>query len=143
MSVKKSVTDLHVKSVKHANGKARLVSKESRTMEITQTWKRYDASVHPKGETLSDSVRVFRVKVVTTFLQVGVPLSKVYCFRDLLEERGFSQSDRSNLSQLIPFIHQEEVSRVKQEISGKKVSPVYDGTTHVAEALVIMLRFFY
>lgn len=33
------------------------------------------------------------------------------------------------------------MDRVKKETSGKKVSLVYDGTTHVAEALVIILRF--
>ena len=48
---------------------------------------------------------------------------------------------RSNLSDLIPFINQEEVNRVKEEISGKQVALIFDGTTHVAEALVIVLRY--
>ena len=108
-------------------------------MEITEALKNYDASVHPKGETLPDSVRVFRVRVVTSFLKAGIPLSKVDSFRDLLEEGGYS--DRSNVTELIPFINGEEVNRVKEEVSGKQVALIYDGTSHAAEALVIMLRY--
>ena len=59
----------------------------------------------------------------------------------MLEEGGYSLSNRSNLSELIPFINQEEVNRVKEEISGKQVALIYDGTTHIAEALVINLRY--
>lgn len=68
--------------------------------------------------------------------------------RDLLEEGGYSLSDRSNLTKLIPFINQEEVNRVKEDIAGNQVALIYDGvaliydgTTHVAEALVIILRY--
>ena len=44
--------------------------------------KDYDKEVHPSG----DSVRVYRVKVVISFLKAGVPLDKIDCFRDILEE---------------------------------------------------------
>ena len=61
---------------------------------------------------------MYRVKVVTvtTMLKAGVPLSKVNLFRDLLEEHGYTLTSSTNLRQLIPFIHQEELSRIKQEI---------------------------
>lgn len=81
------------------------------------------------------------MKVVTSFLKAGVPICKIDCFRDLLEEGGFFLSDRSNFSQLIPFIHQEEMNQVMKEIHGKHLSVIVDATTHVAEALVIVLRF--
>ena len=77
LSLKKSVIDNHIKSVKHTNSKLKVVAKESRTMEITKALKNYDASVHPKRETLPDCVRVFRVRVVTSFLKAGVPISKI------------------------------------------------------------------
>ena len=38
--------------------------------------------VHPVGEGLPDSIRVYRVKVVTAMLKAGVPLSKIDIFRD-------------------------------------------------------------
>ena len=83
------------------------------------------------GETLPDSTRVYRVKVVTAMLKAGVPLSKIDSFRDLLEEHGYSLSSSTHLRQLMPFILQEEIALIKQEINGKHLSIVFDGMTHV------------
>ena len=44
---------------------------------------------HPGGETLPTEQRVYRVKVVKSFLIAGVPLSKIECFRDFLEEHAY------------------------------------------------------
>ena len=41
--------------------------------------------------------------------------------------------------ELIPFIHHQEVTKVKNDIKGKCVSVIFDGTTHVCEAMVIVL----
>ena len=46
-------------------------------------------------------MRVFRIKVVKSFLKAGVPLAKVDCFREVFEESAFRLSHSSNLSQLI------------------------------------------
>ena len=67
----------------------------------------------PIGETLSEEVRVYRLKVVTSFLKAGVPLSNIDFFRDLLEENAFQLSQAYILSQLVPFIHQQEQISVK------------------------------
>ena len=96
--------------------------------------RKYDKDEHPIGETLSEEVRFYRIKVVTSFLKAGVPLSKIDCFHDLLEENAFQISQAFYLSQLVPFIHQ-------QEIDQKEISIIFDGTTHVCEALVILVRF--
>ena len=98
LSVKKSVLIHHVKSVKHATGKERLASKQARERNITDMLRKYDKDEHPIGETLSEEVRVYRIKVVTSFLKAGVLLSKIDCFRDLLEENAFRLSQASNLS---------------------------------------------
>ena len=50
---------------------------------------------------------------MTAMLKAGVPLSKVDLFRDLLEEHGYALTSSTNLRQLIPFIHLEELSRIK------------------------------
>lgn len=71
----------------------------------------------------------------------GIPLSKVDYFRTLLEERGFRLSDSSNLYQLIPFLHEEEKAAIKKEIGERELSIIFDGTTYVCEALVIVVRF--
>ena len=102
---------------------------------------KYDKDKHPIGKTLSEEVRVYRIQVVTSFLKARVPLSKIDCFRDLLEENAFRLSQGSNLNQLIPFIHQQEQISVKNQINQQEISIIFDGTTHVCEALVILVHF--
>ena len=76
--------------------------------------------------------------MVTAMLKAGVALGKIDSFRDLLEENGFALTSSTNLRQLVPFILQEELSQLKQEVCNKHVS---DGTTHVCEAMVVVLRY--
>ena len=99
----------------------------------------YDSRTRLVGDGLPYSTRVYRVKVVTAMLKARVPLSKVDLFRDLLEEHGYALTSSTNLRQLIPFIHQEELSRIKQEILNQPLSIVFDGGTHVCEAFVVVL----
>ena len=54
--------------------------------------------MHPSGETLPDSIRVYRVKVLTTFLKAGVPINKIDDFRDLLEENAVRLAGRRPMS---------------------------------------------
>ena len=74
-------------------------------------------------------------------LKAGVPLNKLDKFRDLLEENALSLTTSSSLRQLLPLILQSETQKLKQEIEGKHVSVLFDGTTHICEALVVVLRF--
>ena len=101
----------------------------------------YEQEVHPVGESLPEAHKLWRVKVVTTFLKAGVPLGKVDKFRGLLEEHAYSLSDRRGMSDLIPFIQCEEQQQIKAELQGKNVSVIFDGTTCLGEALLIVLRF--
>ena len=101
----------------------------------------YDSRTRLVGDGLPDSTRVHRVKIVTAMLKAGIPLSKVDLFRDLLEEHGYALMSSTNLRQLIPFIHQEELSRIKQEILNQPLSIIFEGTTHVCEAFVVVLHY--
>lgn len=65
-----------MKSAKHAAGKDRLASKQAREKHISDMLKEYDQEVDPAGENLPNAVRVYRVMVVETFLEAGVPLEK-------------------------------------------------------------------
>ena len=76
-----------------------------------------------------------------TFLQAGVPLSKLDGFKEILEENGYQLCTRRYLFDLIPFIQNEEVAQVKREINGKFLGVVFDGTMHTSEALAIVIRF--
>ena len=54
-----------------------------------------------------------------TFLQAGVPLGKLDVFRELLEENSYQLCHRRHLFDLIPFILNEEITQIKNEIKGK------------------------
>ena len=45
------------------------------------------------------------------------------------------------MSDLIPFILQQEQQKIQNEISGRDVSVIFDGITRQGEALVIVLWF--
>ena len=82
---------------------------------------------------------MYQVKVVTAMLKARVHLNKVNLFRDLLEQHGYALTSSTNLRQLTPFIDQEELSRIKQEILNQPMSIIFHGTTHVCEAFVVVL----
>jgi len=94
----------HFRSEKHSLGKRKLDEKDVKEKDIAVAPQKHDELLHPTGETLPESMLVFRVKVVTSFLKAGVPLSKIECFRPLLEEVGVRLTDRCHLADLIPFI---------------------------------------
>ena len=93
---------------------------------------------HLVGETLPMEQRVYKLKVVKTFLREAVPISKVDAFRD-----SFRLTDRRHMCDLIPFIITQEKADIKAEIVGKlkPVSVVFDGTTRLGEAMAIVIRF--
>jgi hypothetical protein len=130
-----------MKSMKHIEGKKKLEANVARERSIAEALRVHNENNHLRGETLPDSQQVYRVKVVTCFLKAAVPLHKLDCFRELLEEHAYRLSDRRHLSDLIPFIRSEEESKIRQEIRGKPVSVIFDGTTRLGEALAIVLRF--
>ena len=103
-------------SSKHTAGKEKLAKKEKRDMDIVEALQKYDTNTHPSGETLPDGVRVYRVKVLSTFLKAGVPINKIDEFRDLLEEYAFRLAGRKPMSDLIPFILGEEKSKSRQSL---------------------------
>ena len=127
LSTKTSVLKYHIQSRKHQEGKKKRKAKEIREKDIAQCLKAHDMESHPKGETLSMQQRVHRVKVVTAFLQAGVPLNKLDHFRDILLESAYSLTDRRHMSDLVPIIFEEERGKIKQEIRGQDVSIIFDG----------------
>ena len=94
-----------------------------------------------RGETLPEDHRVYRIKALMAFLCAGVPLNKIEHFRPLLEEHAYSLGVRRAMSDLIPFVLQNEKAQLKKEIEGREVSVIFDGTTHVGEAMAVLWRF--
>ena len=139
--MKSSIINNHIKSIKHGSGKKVLELKKTKDADIVQALRSYEASENPRGATLPDAQRLYRVKVLRTFLTAGVPLNKVPVFREILEENGYRLTDRRYLSDLIPFILGQEKDELKCILKGRPISVIFDGTTRVGEVFVIVVRY--
>ena len=140
LSLNLSIVKNHVDSAKHSRHKQKLKETNSREQDIAHAFRVYEQEVHPVGESLPEVHKLWWIKVFT-FLKAGVPLVNIDQHRGLLEEHAYSLSDRRRMSDLIPFIQSEELQEIKAELQGKKVSIIFDGTTRLGEALVVILRF--
>ena len=141
LSTKKSILQNHCKSKKHAQGKEKLVKSKKRDVTITEVLKADNASCRLQTSTLPLEVRAFRVQVVEDFLKARVPLYKIDKLRNLLERGGNSLTDSSHLSQHIPLILKQETERLKEEIATRDLGLIFDGSTRLGEAIVIIVRF--
>lgn len=141
LSLKLSVVKLHIRSSKHRAGKEALAKKEARERDIARALVLYDRQEHPSGHTLPEPQRVFRVKVVSTFLKAGVPLNKLHHFRELLEQHAYKLADPRGMYDLLPVVLSEEQTRIKAEIKDKNIAIIFDGTTRLGEAFAIIVRF--
>ena len=135
LSLISSVIHNHIKSAKHLAGKKRLSTTEKTEHDIAEALKASDQETHPVGETLPQDQRIYCVKFVTAFLRDAIPLNKLDSLQDLLEENGFRLSDRRHTSDIVPFIFSQEQARIKEEINGKDLSVIFDGTTRLGEAM--------
>ena len=87
------------------------------------------------------NTQVFCVKVLTAFLKGGIVINKINCFKSILEESAYKLTDQSNMAQIIPVVRQEEIRKIWEELTGREISIVFDGTTRIGEALVLIVRF--
>ena len=76
VSEKSSIIKRHIESAKHKSGKGSLSQKKERDITIIDAMKKYDQEVNPKGEMLIDNQRVFRVRVLKTFLKAKFRLTR-------------------------------------------------------------------
>ena len=84
---------------------------------------------------------MYRVRVLMTILQSDVVLAKIKCFGDLLEENALALTSVSNLRQLLRFVLTQEIARIKEAISGRPISIMFDGMTHVCKAMLMVVRY--
>ena len=143
LCVKRSVVSNHVKSSKHDEGKKKLKTKQAREADLALALEKHDSETHRKGETLPESQKVYRAKVVIALMEAGIPLSKLDCpgVRELLEENSFRLTDSRHMMDMIPFILQKQRTQVRDEIQEKDISIIFDGTTRLGEVLVVVDRF--
>lgn len=139
LSVKKSTLSSHLKSTKHVESRAKLKSEQPQQVDIITALRECDESKWlPSGDVGSlDDQKVYQLKVLTAFLNAGVPISKVKYFRDFLEESALQLTEQMYLSDLLPYIIKKEIVRIKEEINGRYLSIVFD----TSEALAVVIRY--
>ena len=82
---------------------------------------------------------------MTAFLKSGIPLQKIDGLREVLEAGGYRLTDARGMRDLVPFVHARktnEGNKIKEELSEKSVSAIFDGTTRLGEAFAIVLLFY-
>lgn len=142
IALKKSTIKTHITcGNKHQQAKKRLESKRAKERDLTELLKAYDKEAQPAGVQISMDERIYRAKVVEQFLKAGIPLKKIDSLRELLEENAFRLAHSSHLSDYIPPLHSREKQNIRQEIEGKYVSLIFDGTSRLGEALAMVIRF--
>jgi len=80
---------------------------------ITVSLKKYNSSGRHEGDTICDANSVYRIKVLTSYIKAGVPISKLKYFRDILEENSMRLTNPSHILQLVPFVLEQEKSLIK------------------------------
>ena len=80
----------HKASNKHVAGKEALANRESCERDIAKAMQLYDKQEQPSGQTLPEAQRVYRIKVVTTFLRAMV--ETVECV--LSESKRYSRNSK-------------------------------------------------
>lgn len=74
-------------------------------------------------------------------MRAGIPIGKLDILKDILEEKALRLADTRHMLDLIPFILDEEQAMIREEIKGKFVSVIFDGTSRLGEVLAVVLRY--
>ena len=140
LSLKLSSIKYHIDSNKHKQSKEREAKRKVSDKTLADHLQVYERETNPRGETLSESHKLYRIKVVTAFLKSGIPLQKIDGLREVLEAGGYRLTDARGMRDLVPFVHTNEGNKIKEELSEKSVSAIFDGT-RLGEAFAIVLCF--
>ena len=89
---------------------------------------------------VSSEDKLYRYRVVEAMLHAGIPISKVDDLRALLERCNNSLTGHEHLKVFIPKIETREHEKLMSELKGQLVTIIFDGTTRLGEALVILAR---
>ena len=119
ISVRNLVLSRNIQSAKHVKAKKAILDSKKKDQSILDLIKRNDQAKHPKGETLSLDMRLYRFELVECFLAAGIPLSKIDCLRSFLEKYGHRLTSDSHLRELVPSVVTKEKDAEIRTISGE------------------------
>ena len=122
LSLKLSSIKYHIDSNKHKQSKEREAKRKVSDKTLADHLQVYERETNPRGETLSESHKLYRIKVVTAFLKSGIPLQKIDGLREVLEAGGYRLTNARGMRDLVPFVRTNEGNKIKEELSEKYVS---------------------
>eukprot|EP00611_Tribonema_gayanum_P022155 TRINITY_DN4396_c0_g1_i1.p1 TRINITY_DN4396_c0_g1~~TRINITY_DN4396_c0_g1_i1.p1 ORF type:complete len:421 (+),score=100.00 TRINITY_DN4396_c0_g1_i1:497-1759(+) len=138
---KTSVTR-HINTAKHVNAAEKAAKQTVDEQARARVLSEYFAQSNAKGASLTDAQQLFRVEILRAQLISAIPLAKLdEPMRGVLERGGHSLTSATHMAQLLPFVLQEEMALIKEEIARSQLSVTFDGTTRGAEVLAVVLRF--
>jgi hypothetical protein len=96
-----------------------------------------------RGLNIEQSIHMFRLQTVKSFLQAGRPLSQIDDQREYLEE--FAKLPLTHSSQLkvyVQIIRDLEIADIRELLKKcRHVLAIYDGTTRVDNVFCVVFRF--
>lgn len=137
----KETIKTHVVSERHKGRYERWMKKhdgDSKILKFLHEYFRNNPS--EKNSTIGEETQIHRWRVVETCLHAGIALHQVDNLRHILEKGGYSLPASSHLGQYIPKIEQFEFDRITEEVAGRKVCLIYDGTTRLGEVTAVLAR---
>ena len=124
LSTKRSIIANHITSAKHKHSKLKLDRSESREKDIAEALAKYDKQEHPACLPNKSSCCLSKGR---SAIGQDSRYPRGTCLPTFRQERN--------------EFHLEEIEQIRREISGTPVSIIFDGTSRLGEALVIVLRF--
>lgn len=135
IATKSSTVDNHIASNKHLEG----LEKMRASME---GYSQLEDALGEEDTKVPVEVRAFRFRVVRSWLEGAIPLSRLSGgVRNILEEGGRRLGERSTLSRLIPGVRDQELESIKAAIAAGPIAVVHDATLNTTEAFGVVFRF--
>ena len=150
ISLTRCIVHRHLLTNGHIKGKAQFAKEEERQQLVKQSFLANQERLHAEKrlagtgmtEAVSTDVSLRRSEVVRSMLLAGLPLAKVDVLRPLLENGGaLHLTYSSRVAQYIPFILEEKTYLKAELTEAPFLSVVFDGSTHLGEALAILFRY--
>ncbi|KAG5178046.1 hypothetical protein JKP88DRAFT_350435 [Tribonema minus] len=134
----KTSVDRHIAITKHISAAEKDAAKVALGKTRSRLLSEYFAETNAKGASLTDAQQLFRVDTLRMLLISAIPLHKLEGpLRGALERGGHSLTNSSHMAELLPFVLREEMATLRQEIAGRKLSVIFDGTTRVLVTLLM------
>ena len=88
VSLRSNIIKNHIGSSRHTKMKDGLKARRGKDEDIAKCLKLYDSEQHPSRECLPEKQRIYRIKVLLSFLKAGVPLKSLIHLERCLKSMG-------------------------------------------------------